>query len=244
MFNWTTPFSPPILLINTTMSFEPKLAVVEALFLRLKTSRCWAELLHWTWQWISQQCGQQEEKIGHILWECPLARNVWALVRGRIQKASSSTASFFLRTRSMMERLSRQEFNLWAMITSLCGRYGLHETVSTSSTHSPIQWRFLSKQRTWWGNTRNLLKIWCEGRKLDASFSFIAKAVGETQGTCNGPSLCLVCFLLYFFVFFRLVFVEAVDHAAWYAWPFVLPLSQPSFFFFFWIIDNIYFKDN
>ena len=58
------------------MSFEPKLAVVEALFLRLKTSRCWVELLHWTWQWISQQCGQQEEKIGHILWECPLARNV------------------------------------------------------------------------------------------------------------------------------------------------------------------------
>ncbi|KAL0012258.1 hypothetical protein SO802_007366 [Lithocarpus litseifolius] len=57
-----------------------------------------------------------EETTGHILWECPLARNVWALVRGRIQKTSSSEASFFLLTRQMMERLSGEEFELWAMI--------------------------------------------------------------------------------------------------------------------------------
>ena len=53
---------------------------------------------------------------GHILWECPLARNVWALVRGKVQKTSSWMPSFFLLTRQMMERLSGNEFELWAMI--------------------------------------------------------------------------------------------------------------------------------
>ncbi|KAK9988426.1 hypothetical protein SO802_028665 [Lithocarpus litseifolius] len=61
-------------------------------------------------------CGQHVETTEHILWECPLARNVWALVRGRIQKTSSLVSSFFLLTRQMMERLSGKEFELWAMI--------------------------------------------------------------------------------------------------------------------------------
>ena len=29
-------------------------------------------------------CGQHEVTTGHILWECPLTRNMWVLVRGRI----------------------------------------------------------------------------------------------------------------------------------------------------------------
>ena len=62
-------------------------------------------------------CGQHEETTGHILWECPLAHKVWALVRGRIQRTSSSMPNFFLLTRQMMERLSGKEFELWAMIT-------------------------------------------------------------------------------------------------------------------------------
>ena len=61
-------------------------------------------------------CGQHEETTGHILWECPLARKVWALVRGSIQKTSSLVPNFFLLTRQMMERLSGKEFELWAMI--------------------------------------------------------------------------------------------------------------------------------
>ena len=64
---------------------------------------------------ICTVCRQHEETTRHILWECPLARNVWALVRGRIQKASSLEASFFLVTRHMMERLSGKEFEIWAM---------------------------------------------------------------------------------------------------------------------------------
>ena len=34
-------------------------------------------------------CGQERELVTHILWECPLARNVWALVFTRIQKMSN-----------------------------------------------------------------------------------------------------------------------------------------------------------
>ena len=44
---------------------------------------------------------------------------------------------------------------------------------------------------TRWGNTKNLLKILCKGKKLDTSFSFVVKSIGETQGTCYEPSQCL-----------------------------------------------------
>ena len=61
-------------------------------------------------------CGQVDETTVHILWECPLARNVWVLVWGRIQKTNSSTTSFFLLTRQMMERLSKKELEMWTMV--------------------------------------------------------------------------------------------------------------------------------
>ena len=31
-------------------------------------------------------CGQTDETFGHALWECPMARNVWAMTQGRLQK--------------------------------------------------------------------------------------------------------------------------------------------------------------
>lgn len=34
-------------------------------------------------------CGQHDETTTHILWDCPFARNVWALVRGKLQKSRS-----------------------------------------------------------------------------------------------------------------------------------------------------------
>ncbi|KAK9984298.1 hypothetical protein SO802_033823 [Lithocarpus litseifolius] len=41
-------------------------------------------------------CSQADETTAHILWEYLLARNVWALVRGRIQKKTPRRqASFF-----------------------------------------------------------------------------------------------------------------------------------------------------
>ena len=62
-------------------------------------------------------CNQQAETGVHILWECPFARNVWALVKGKIQKSSAVVHDFFLLTRSMMQRLTRDELTEWAMIT-------------------------------------------------------------------------------------------------------------------------------
>lgn len=41
-------------------------------------------------------CCQQPESTSHLLWECPFARNVWALSRGKIQKCSNAVQDFFL----------------------------------------------------------------------------------------------------------------------------------------------------
>lgn len=48
-------------------------------------------------------CKQQSETVSHILWECPFARNVWALVRGKIQKSSAHASDFFTLTRTMLK---------------------------------------------------------------------------------------------------------------------------------------------
>ena len=61
-------------------------------------------------------CGSSDETVLHILWQCPLARNVWALVKGKLQKSDSSARAFFNLAQTLKERLSRKEFELWAMV--------------------------------------------------------------------------------------------------------------------------------
>ena len=61
-------------------------------------------------------CGSSDETVLHILWQCPLARNVWALVKGKLQKCDSSARTFFNLAQTLKERLSRKEFELWAMV--------------------------------------------------------------------------------------------------------------------------------
>lgn len=63
-------------------------------------------------------CRHHEETVSHILWECPLARNVWALVRGKLQKCQVHAAEFFLLVRALMDMLTRKDMEQWA-ITSL-----------------------------------------------------------------------------------------------------------------------------
>ena len=41
-------------------------------------------------------CHQQSETVRHILWKFPFARNVWALVRGKIQKSSAHASDSFI----------------------------------------------------------------------------------------------------------------------------------------------------
>ena len=57
------------------------------------------------------------ESAGHLLWECPLARNVWALCRGRIQKCSNSAQDVFSLFHQMVGCLSQQDLEKWAVIS-------------------------------------------------------------------------------------------------------------------------------
>uniref|UniRef100_A0A7N2N2W0 Reverse transcriptase zinc-binding domain-containing protein n=2 Tax=Quercus lobata TaxID=97700 RepID=A0A7N2N2W0_QUELO len=62
-------------------------------------------------------CGQHDETTVHILWECPLARNVWALVRGKLQKCSADASNFYLLVRHLVDRLDSKELETWAMLS-------------------------------------------------------------------------------------------------------------------------------
>ena len=46
-------------------------------------------------------CGQTDETVGHALWECPMARNVWAMTQGRLQKCREVAQSFYCLTRQL-----------------------------------------------------------------------------------------------------------------------------------------------
>ena len=60
-------------------------------------------------------CGQRDETTQHILCECPFAHNVWALVRGKLQKRSFMTEEFFMLARHMVHRLGGNDLELWAI---------------------------------------------------------------------------------------------------------------------------------
>ena len=147
----------------------------------------------------------------------------WALVRGRIQKTSSSEASFFLLTRQMMERLSGKEFEIWAMtawaIWTARNRIPFQHT-------QPHPREILKQANDLMGEYQKLVKDLVQRQKAWCFLSSFAKTIGETQ--CVLFSL----YFLSFFLFFWLVFVEAVGHAACFAWPFVLQfLGQVSFWY-------------
>ena len=60
-------------------------------------------------------CCQQPETVGHLLWECPLARNVWAQCRGGIQKCHNDVCDFFQLFRMLEEKLSKSDLEKWAV---------------------------------------------------------------------------------------------------------------------------------
>ena len=61
-------------------------------------------------------CYQPRETMCHTLWECPLTRNVWALVKGKIQKSAAQASDFLVLTRNMLERLPKEEMERWSII--------------------------------------------------------------------------------------------------------------------------------
>ena len=62
-------------------------------------------------------CCQQPESAGHLLWECPFARNVWALCPGKIQKCPNEANDFFLLFKTLVQRLSTAELEKWAVVS-------------------------------------------------------------------------------------------------------------------------------
>ena len=69
------------------------------------------DILHRRKVHVTEVCGlcqQTPETTRHILWECPLARNVWALVKGKIQKYSNEARDFFPLFGFMVQSLDQQ----------------------------------------------------------------------------------------------------------------------------------------
>ena len=63
-------------------------------------------------------CEKQEvsvtESTSHLLWECPMARNVWAISKGRVQKCSNQVQGFFQLFRMSKGKLTKTELERWA----------------------------------------------------------------------------------------------------------------------------------
>ena len=60
---------------------------------------------------------QHDETVVHVLCECPLARNVWAMVRGRLQKCNSEASNFYTLARQMEEKLPKKELEVWTIVS-------------------------------------------------------------------------------------------------------------------------------
>ena len=85
-------------------------------------------------------CGSSDETVLLILWQCPLARNVWALVKGKLQKCDSSARKFFNLAQTLKERLSRKEFELWAMAAwSIWARNRFYFEASQTPPHAILK---------------------------------------------------------------------------------------------------------
>ena len=61
-------------------------------------------------------CQQHEKTVAHILWECPLARNVWGMIPGQLQKCNSEATNYYILARQLEEKLTKKDLELWAMV--------------------------------------------------------------------------------------------------------------------------------
>ena len=62
-------------------------------------------------------CCQQAETVSHLLWECPFARNVWAMFKGQTQKCNNEANDFFLLFKQMQIKLSQLELERRSVTT-------------------------------------------------------------------------------------------------------------------------------
>uniref|UniRef100_A0A7N2R2L2 Protein kinase domain-containing protein n=1 Tax=Quercus lobata TaxID=97700 RepID=A0A7N2R2L2_QUELO len=57
-----------------------------------------------------------EEAVYHALWECPLATNVWAMVKGKLQKCAAILQNFHLLARQMKGKLTGKKMEIWVIV--------------------------------------------------------------------------------------------------------------------------------
>ena len=62
-------------------------------------------------------CQQEDETTMHILWQCPIARNTWALLPGRMQKLPNHGGEFSLFMQKLFSDFSKETIEDWAVIT-------------------------------------------------------------------------------------------------------------------------------
>uniref|UniRef100_A0A2N9HFR8 Reverse transcriptase domain-containing protein n=1 Tax=Fagus sylvatica TaxID=28930 RepID=A0A2N9HFR8_FAGSY len=61
-------------------------------------------------------CDQKEETTFHALWQCPLARNMWALIHCRMQKLSNQDGEFSSFMQWILKEFPKEEVEDWAII--------------------------------------------------------------------------------------------------------------------------------
>jgi hypothetical protein len=59
-------------------------------------------------------CDQKEETTFHALWQCPLARNTWALIHGWMQKLSNLDGEFSSFMQWILKEFPKEEVKDWA----------------------------------------------------------------------------------------------------------------------------------
>ena len=95
-------------------------------------------------------CHYRSENTSHILWECPFAQNVWALMSSRIQKCRNMANDFFQLFRQVRDRLTQRELEQWQLLR---GRFGMQETGSTLSMSNSNQKQSLMLLADYWKST-------------------------------------------------------------------------------------------
>lgn len=54
--------------------------------------------------------------VAHALWGCSMARNVWAIVNGKLQTRNSVVEDFYSLVRELMAVLTSNEMDVWAIV--------------------------------------------------------------------------------------------------------------------------------
>ena len=162
-------------------------------------------------------CCQHAKTTGHLLWECPLASNVWALSKGCIQKCQNHAQDFFLLFKMLVGKLEKKDvFETWAMIS---WAFGMLETSFLLSELKLIKKKSMIVLWTFSKSTRG---IWLLS---------VLKRVVWPSCSISGP------LFYYFFSYCNVLPVLALCKLL----KPVLKASHIFSFFFFWIFLSIIF---